>query len=135
MKRLFALGLVVCFALTFINYHQSAKSATALAQEAKQSEKKAKADSSERRKARGRLPNYYGQIGLSEEQRTQIYGIQSKYRMQLQDLQKQINELRQKQDAEISAVLTKEQSAKLEKTLADVQKRREAQKKNPQSKD
>jgi peptidoglycan hydrolase CwlO-like protein len=48
------------------------------------------------KKPRGRLPAYYAQIGLSTEQRDHIYKVQSTYRKQIDELQKQIDALKKK---------------------------------------
>jgi Spy/CpxP family protein refolding chaperone len=77
------------------------------------------------KKPRGRLPAYYAQIGLSTEQRDQIYKVQSTYRKQIDELQKQIDALKKKQDAEVVAVLKPEQKEKLETLLAAAKKRAE----------
>jgi len=81
-----------------------------------------------RRKARGRVPSYYGQVGLSPEQKKKIYAIQKKYRSQMQDLIKQLLALRAKQQSEIDTVLTPEQAAKV-KALRDAAARKRAAKK------
>ncbi|HID23407.1 MAG TPA: hypothetical protein EYP14_13555 [Planctomycetaceae bacterium] len=86
-----------------------------------------------RRKPRRRLPMYYGQIGLSREQREKIYEIQAKYRSQIEELMKQIGALRKKQKEEIEAVLTDEQKERLAKLQEEAQKRRAARKKKKSS--
>ena len=81
------------------------------------------------KKPSGRLPAYYGKVGLSDEQRTDIYEIQSGYRPQIADLQKQIDSLKAKQAAEVAAVLTAEQKKKLAELL-DAAKARRAKRKS-----
>ena len=80
-------------------------------------------------KQRGRLPNFYGQIGLSDEQRDKVYGIQQQYRDQIRDLQQKLNELKDKQTAEIDAVLTPDQLKKVEELKASSARKREDSKK------
>ncbi len=65
------------------------------------------------KKFRGRLPNGYGQIGLTQQQRTMIYGIQEKYHVQIEELQKQLDALKDKESEEIYGVLTDEQKQAL----------------------
>lgn len=84
---------------------------TITGQETAESTKKA-ASTSATKKPRGRLPAYYGQVGLSGEQRDRIYGIQATYRTQIDELQKQIDSLKEKEVSEIVAVLTPEQKKK-----------------------
>lgn len=72
----------------------------------------------ETKKAGGRLPPYYGQIGLSTEQREKIYGVQSTYASQIEALQKQIASLEEKRDGEINAVLTADQKKQLDSLRA-----------------
>jgi hypothetical protein len=77
------------------------------------------------RKPRGRLPAYYAQVGLSTEQRHAIYSVQIAYGKQIADLQKQIDALEMKQDAEVVGVLNPEQKKKLDELLATAKKRAE----------
>jgi TolA-binding protein len=79
-----------------------------------------------RRAARGRLPNFYGQVGVSTSQRNSIYEIQSKYREQLEELEKQIVALREKQEQEMEAVLTPEQKKTLHELREAAEQRRAA---------
>lgn len=76
-------------------------------------------------KPRGRLPAYYAQVGLSTAQRETIYSVQADYGKQIEALQKQIEAIQKKQDADVVAVLKPEQKEKLDKLLADAQKRAE----------
>lgn len=78
-------------------------------------EKKTDADKAKKpaAEAKGRLPNNYGRIGLSDEQRNKIYGIQGKYDGDIDKLEAQIADLKTKRDTEITAVLNAEQKAKL----------------------
>jgi Spy/CpxP family protein refolding chaperone len=80
------------------------------------------------RKYRGRLPNYYGRIGLSDKQRKKIYSIQISYHEQILALEKQLKELRTKQSTEIEAVLTSDQKKKLNDQLEAARKKRAARK-------
>jgi TolA-binding protein len=80
------------------------------------------------KKATGRLPNNYGRIGLTEAQRAKIYGVQMKYGEQIDALIKQVEELRQKRDTEIEAVLTPEQRENLKKLTAETAKKTAAKK-------
>ena len=77
------------------------------------------------KKPRGRLPAYYAQIGLSTEQRTQIYSVQAGYGKEIVELQKQLDVLRKKQAADVVAVLKPEQKEKLDSPLAAAKKRAE----------
>lgn len=79
-----------------------------------------------RKKPRGRLPIYFGQVGLSEEQRTKIYGIQAEYGKQLDDLRKQVAAIEAKRDGEVEAVLTDAQKKKLGELRVAAKKAAEA---------
>lgn len=79
----------------------------------------------ERKMPRGRLPNYYSRIGLTETQRETIYGIQSKYRVQIEELEKQLMALRMKEDEEIVAILSPVQQELLTKLQEEAKKRRQ----------
>jgi hypothetical protein len=77
-----------------------------------------------KKKPRGRLPNYYGQVGLSKDQRAKIYGIQKTFGDQLAALKKQIEELEKKQKEGMEAVLTAEQKTKVAELVAAAAKKR-----------
>lgn len=104
-----------------ISYAQDAKKAD----DSKPAAKDA-AGKKERAEPRGRVPNYYGRLGLSDEQKTKIYAIQDKYSDQIESLQKQIADLRAKQDAEVAALLTDSQKKILAETI-DAAKKKKAE--------
>ena len=84
---------------------------TATAQDAAK-KPEAKKETKERKKPRGRLPNYYGEV-VNEEQRTKIYEIQATYREKMEELRKQLAALKKEQDEKVNAVLTPEQRSTL----------------------
>src|SRR3954467_14060449 len=61
-----------------------------------------------------RVPDYFGQIGLTEEQRESIYKIQGKHQARIDELEKEIDDLRAKSLGECEAVLTDMQKQMLE---------------------
>ena len=61
-----------------------------------------------------RVPDYFGQIALTTEQRAAIYGIQGKHQEKIQALQKQIADERAAMLAECEATLTETQRKLLE---------------------
>jgi Spy/CpxP family protein refolding chaperone len=65
------------------------------------------------KKTINRLPNNYGKLDLTSSQKQKIYDAQNKYREQIEALEKQIADLTAKKNAEVEAVLTPEQKAKL----------------------
>lgn len=67
--------------------------------------------------ARRRLPRYYGKLGLSEAQREKIYGVQDKHAVEIEKLEKQLADLKEKQEAECRKVLTAEQKKQLSESL------------------
>lgn len=77
-----------------------------------------------RKKPRGRVPNHYGKIGLTDAQKEEIYAIQAKFRGQIEALQEQINDLQQQEASEIYLVLTDNQKEALKKILDEVAQRR-----------
>lgn len=79
-------------------------------------------------KPSNRLPNNYGKLELSGAQKDSIYQVQDKYASEIDALIKQVETLRQKRDAEIAAVLTKEQQAKLKELVAEATKKAAAKK-------
>ncbi len=92
-----------------------------------QEKEAAKADESKpaRKKARGRLPMYFGKV-VTQQQREDIYEIQARFAVQIEQLRKQMEELIRKRDAEVESVLTAEQLAEVKKLKAEAKKRRMA---------
>lgn len=101
------------------------------AQDAEKATKKVEAV---RKKPRGRLPAYYGQVGLSSKQRDDIYAAQAQFNEQIEVLRKQISVLEEKRDADVKAVLTPEQAKTLDDLLAAAKKRAEERRKARSSK-
>ena len=127
MKKLTPVAVAVCLSLAILavpaGHAQNSKSigtsATAATLQIQQKQK-----STKRKKAKGRLPNYYAQIGISQKQRKTIYDIQSQYRDQIEDLKKQIEDLEAKRNAQVEAVLSPEQKKRLKLVQANAKKRR-----------
>ncbi|HWE38366.1 MAG TPA: hypothetical protein VG406_17475 [Isosphaeraceae bacterium] len=61
-----------------------------------------------------RVPAYFGQLGLTPEQREKIYKIQGDSQAKVDALQRQIDEVKAKSLTECEAVLTPEQKKLLE---------------------
>ncbi len=78
----------------------------------------------ERAKPRGRLPNHFGKLGVSEEQRTRIYELQAQYGEQIEALLMQIEELRSQRDAEVEQQLTDSQRSRLQELRTEAAERR-----------
>jgi hypothetical protein len=68
-------------------------------------------------KVKGVLPMNWGKIGLSDEQRQQIYKIQNKYDEEIDKLEAKIKELKNSRTKEMRAVLTADQKKRLEEIL------------------
>ena len=68
-------------------------------------------------KAKGILPTKWGQLGLSDEQKQNIYKAQGKYNEEIDKLEEKIKELKATRDKEMRAVLTADQRKKLEELL------------------
>jgi len=65
------------------------------------------------------LPQNYGKLGLSDDQKKRIYAIQDEYGDKIADLAKQLETLRKKQREEMAAVLTDDQKDALKKILSE----------------
>lgn len=79
-------------------------------------------------KSSNRLPNNYGKLGLSEEQRKKIYAIQAEYREKIDSLLREVEDLRAQETLEIQNTLSASQQAELLKLLEDTRKKREEKK-------
>src|SRR5262249_43233947 len=69
-------------------------------------------------KARGTLPQNWGKLGLSEDQKSEIYKIQTEYRSKIEALEAKVKELRKQQTAALDKVLTDSQRARLREIIA-----------------
>ncbi|MBL8824121.1 MAG: hypothetical protein JNJ77_16165 [Planctomycetia bacterium] len=65
-------------------------------------------------KIRGVLPQYYRQLGLSDEQRQNIYKIQHDYADKLEELEKKLEDMKAERNAKYLKELTKSQREQLE---------------------
>jgi Spy/CpxP family protein refolding chaperone len=79
-----------------------------LSQEPKQPEPKAQA------KFKGQIPMYWGQIGLSDEQKQKIYAIQAKHNTEIDKLEQQIKSIKETMNKERLEILTPDQKKRLE---------------------
>ena len=68
-------------------------------------------------KAKGQLPQNWGQLGLTDEQKQSVYRLQGKYNEEIDVLEAKIKELKSKMSEERSKILTAEQKKRLEQIL------------------
>ncbi|MEZ6123972.1 MAG: hypothetical protein R3C49_12440 [Planctomycetaceae bacterium] len=76
-----------------------------------------KDDAAETSKYR-RLPTYYGQLELKDDQKEDIYKIRESFGARIDDLEAQLEELRGQMNKEIEGVLTTTQKSALSKLKA-----------------
>jgi hypothetical protein len=76
-----------------------------------------KNDTKETVKVKTQLRQHWKELGLEKDQVTKIYEIQTDYGTKIAALQKQINELKKKQEQEEFAVLTDAQRVRLKEIL------------------
>jgi Spy/CpxP family protein refolding chaperone len=70
-------------------------------------------------KMRGQLPQGWGKLGLTDEQKQKIYSAQSKFREKIDGLQKQITDLRDQEKKDMESVLTDAQKARLREIMSN----------------
>ena len=68
---------------------------------------------------RGQLPFYWGQLGLTDQQRQDVYKINAEYGNQMAALELQIERLKEKRDQERFKVLSPVQKDRLEAIIRD----------------
>lgn len=73
----------------------------------------AQAQEKKEERKKGFLPANFGKLGLSNEQKQKIYGIQARYKTELDELNKKIKKAADDQRAEIYGVLSTDQKEKL----------------------
>lgn len=66
------------------------------------------------KKSEGRLPMYFAQVGLDDEQKASIVALQADYTTKLQTLEMQLESLRKERDAKVLAILKPDQKQKLD---------------------
>jgi Spy/CpxP family protein refolding chaperone len=69
------------------------------------------------KKPKGRLPANWAKLGLTAEQKDQVYKIQSDFRNRIAPLEQKLKELRQEELREMEKVLTEPQKARLQEIL------------------
>jgi hypothetical protein len=68
--------------------------------------------------SKGRLPTGWTKLGLTQDQKLQLYKVESDYVQKIEPLQQQIEKLRSQQRADMLKVLTDAQRARLREILA-----------------
>ncbi len=68
-------------------------------------------------KAKGMLPSNWTKLGLSDDQKQQVYKVQAKYAADIKKLKDQIEELESAKLKDMRAVLTADQKKKLEEIV------------------
>lgn len=103
---------------------QDAQRPVQLAQKEKESGEKPEAQKPGAQKPGARMPNYFPKLSLTDQQREKILNTLVDYNEQIDELEDQIKELREKRDAEVRALLTAAQRDKLAEMEQDAKKKR-----------
>ena len=75
---------------------------------------------------RGRLPRYFGKVGVSATQKKRIYSIQAMYRKRIEALNRQLEDLRSQERNEILEALTPPQKQRLSELIREAELSRKA---------
>lgn len=70
-------------------------------------------------KLKGVLPQYWGKIGLTDEQKQEVYKIQAKHNAEIEKLEAKIREHRASRDKEMKALLTVDQKKALQDLILE----------------
>src|SRR5438067_1241857 len=110
MKRVFSIGTLSVFStLLLLALHvqgQDAKEADGAKPTTATADKKPAAP-------KGRVPNQFGKLGLTDEQKQKIYDIQARHGADIDKLEKQLADAKAKEMQEIVATLTEPQKKTL----------------------
>jgi hypothetical protein len=68
-------------------------------------------------KFKGVLPQNWGKLGLSDEQKQKVYKVQNDYDLKIAALEKQLKDLKAQEKGEMEKVLTDAQKARLKEIL------------------
>jgi Spy/CpxP family protein refolding chaperone len=63
---------------------------------------------------KGVLPQYWGKLGLTDDQKQEVYKVQAKYNAEIDKLEAKIKELKAARDREMKGVLTADQRKALQ---------------------
>jgi len=69
-------------------------------------------------KMRGQLPQNWGKLGLSEEQKQKVYTVQNEYKAKIDALRRQVTELQTQERKDMENVLTDAQKTRLRELAA-----------------
>jgi hypothetical protein len=78
-----------------------------------QDKKEGKKGDDPAKKLKGQLPQYYGKLKLSDEQKQSIYKVKANYKVKRDELEKKLNQLKTEERAAYEKVLTQAQLKKL----------------------
>ena len=120
---------LVCVALAALFLGSQLPVSSTVAQDDAKPKSAATAEKKAPKKAKGRVPPYFAQVGLSGEQREKIYTVQNEYGGKIDELEKQIADLTAKRDSEVEAVLTDAQKKQLAELRAAAKKKADDRKK------
>jgi hypothetical protein len=70
-------------------------------------------------KVKGVLPAGWGKLGLTDDQKQKVYKVQGEFNDKIAPLQKQINDLKAAEKAEMVKVLTEAQKTRLKELALD----------------
>jgi Spy/CpxP family protein refolding chaperone len=76
-------------------------------------------DATTTKAAKGRLPQYYGKLPVTSDQRQKIYEIEASFAPKIKELREQLEKLEAEQSEQFKAVLTPEQQEKLKTMMAE----------------
>ena len=70
-------------------------------------------------RGRGALPAMWSKLGLTDEQRRQVYSTQAEFRAKIDDLENQIRQLRKQERMALEKDLTDAQRARLRELVSE----------------
>jgi hypothetical protein len=106
----FVAGMALMLSVTVVTGQEKGKKV----EEPPAKEKVAEKAAFPKGRAKGYLPTYWGQLGLSDGQKQSVYQVQNKYKVEIDALEKQIEAAKAKMSDERLKVLTPEQQKRLE---------------------
>jgi hypothetical protein len=87
--------------------------ALAAAQDKPAARKEGKPDDKEPVIVKASLPRYFKQLGLSADQKKKVFTVKAKYAEKVQELQRQLEALKDQEKTDLEAVLTTAQKERL----------------------
>jgi hypothetical protein len=114
LTKFFTCSLLCVMLVPSVLHAADSKADKAANKQAADTQGDAAASSTDDAKAKGRLPQGWGKLGITDAQKQSVYKVQTGYEAKIDALKKQLSDLESQRDAEMRNVLTDTQRKQLD---------------------